>query len=82
MDDDPGKGNKLMTSLSAHAADLDAAWKLLQARWDATGETWSDQVHDDFAAHYWQPLEQQTQAAQRSLERLAQVVAKAQQNVK
>ncbi|MBK7203341.1 MAG: hypothetical protein IPH87_22925, partial [Anaerolineae bacterium] len=47
-----------MTTLSAHAADLDAAWKLLQARWDATGETWSDQVHDDFAAHYWQPLEQ------------------------
>ena len=31
-----------MTTLSTHAADLDAAWKLLQARWDETGETWSD----------------------------------------
>jgi len=71
-----------MTPLATHAADLDAAWKLLQARWDATGETWTDQVHDEFATHYWLPLEQQTQAAQRSLERLTQVVAKAQRAVK
>lgn len=71
-----------MTTLTAHAADLDAAWKLLQARWDATGETWSDRVHDDFAAQYWQPLQQQTQTVQRSLERLAQVAAKAQRAVK
>ena len=71
-----------MSTLSNHHSELDAAWKLLQARWDATGESWTDQVHDDFAAHYWQPLQQQTQAAQRSLERLAQVVAKAQRAVK
>lgn len=71
-----------MTSLFTHAADLDAAWKLLQARWDAAGETWTDQVHDEFAAQYWQPLQQQTQTAQRGLERLAQVVAKAQRAVK
>jgi hypothetical protein len=71
-----------MTTLATHAADLNAAWKLLQARWDTTGETWTDQVHDEFAAHYWQPLEQETQAAQHSLERLAQVVIKAQRSVK
>ena len=67
-----------MTTLATHAA----AWKLLQARWDATGETWTDRVHDEFAGHYWQPLEQQTQAAQREMERLAQVIAQAQRNVK
>lgn len=71
-----------MTALSAHLADLDAALKLLEARWEATGETWTDQVHDDFAMQYWQPLQQHSQAAQRSLERLAQVVAKAQRAVK
>lgn len=71
-----------MTALSTHLADLDAALKLLQARWDAAGETWTDQVHDDFAAQYWQPLQQHSQATQRSLERLAQVVAKAQRAVK
>jgi hypothetical protein len=49
---------------------------------DATGETWTDPVRDDFAAHYWEPLAQQTQSAQRSLERLAQVVAQAQRAVK
>ena len=71
-----------MVTLFNHHSELDAAWKLLQTRWDATGESWTDQVHDDFATHYWQPLAQQTQAAQRSLERLAQVVAKAQRAVK
>lgn len=71
-----------MTTLATHAADLSDAWKLLQARWDATGETWRDQVHEDFAAQYWQPLAQQTEAAQRSLERLAQVIAQAQRAVK
>ena len=66
-------------------ANFPALWwevREKQARWNATSESWTDQTHDDFAAHYWQPLAQQTQAAQRSLERLAQVVAKAQRAVK
>jgi hypothetical protein len=71
-----------MPALTVHAADLDAAWKLLQQRWEAAGEVWTDAVHDQFAADYWQPLEEQTRAVQRSLEQLAQVVARAQRAVR
>ncbi len=71
-----------MASLINHHAELDAAWKLLEQRWQLVGEVWTDQAHDQFAADYWQPLEQQTQATQRALERLAQVVAQAQRSVR
>ncbi len=71
-----------MPSLSNQLSDLDAAWKLLQQRWQATGDVWNDRVHDEFAAQHIEPLAQQTQAVARSLERLAQVVSKAQRAVK
>ena len=71
-----------MPSLSNQLSDLDAAWKLLQQRWESTGEVWNDRVHEEFAAQHMEPLAQQTQAAARSLERLAQVVSKAQRAVK
>lgn len=71
-----------MTNLTNHHHELDAAWKLLQQRWQATGEVWNDRVRDEFAAQHIEPLAQQTQAVARSLERLAQVVSKAQRAVK
>ncbi|GIK71668.1 MAG: hypothetical protein BroJett021_06560 [Chloroflexota bacterium] len=71
-----------MSSLSHQLSDLDAAWKLLQQRWQATGEVWNDRVYEEFAAQHMEPLAQQTQAVAASLERLAQVVSKAQRAVK
>jgi hypothetical protein len=71
-----------MSSLSHQLSDLDAAWKLLQQRWQVTGEVWNDRVYEEFAAKHMEPLAQQTQAVAASLERLAQVVSKAQRAVK
>ncbi|MBX2997695.1 MAG: hypothetical protein KF893_04230 [Caldilineaceae bacterium] len=71
-----------MSRLNQHLSELDAAWKLVHQRWETTGDAWTDQVHDDFAVQYMEPLAQQTQAVARSLERLAQIVSKAQRAVK
>ena len=71
-----------MSSLSNQLSDLDAAWKLLQQRWEATGAVWDDRIREEFAAQHIAPLAQQTQAVSRSLERLAQGVNKAQRAVK
>jgi hypothetical protein len=71
-----------MSSLPNQLSELDAAWKLLQQRWEATGAVWDDRVREEFGAQHIAPLAQQTQAVSRSLERLAQVVNKAQRAVK
>lgn len=71
-----------MGSLTNHQHDLDAAWKLLQQRWEATGEVWNDRVYEEFAAQHMEPLAQRTQAATQSLARLAQFVGKARLAVK
>lgn len=71
-----------MPSLSNQLADLDTAWKLLQQRWETAGEVWNDRVYEEFASQQMEPLAQQAQAVARSLERLAQVVSKAQRAVK
>lgn len=71
-----------MPTLSNQLSELDAAWRLLQQRWETTGDVWNDRVHEEFAAQHMEPLARQTQAVARSLERLAQVVNKAQRAVK
>lgn len=71
-----------MANLSSQLDDLDAAWKLIHQRWEAAGEVWNDGVYEEFAVQHMEPLAQQTQAVVRSLERLAQVVSKAQRAVK
>jgi len=71
-----------MSSLTQQSTELAAAWKLLQQRWEASGAVWDDRVREEFAAQHIAPLAQHTQAVARSLERLAQVVNKAQRAVK
>jgi hypothetical protein len=71
-----------MANLANHHGELDAAWQMLQQRWQATGDVWHDRVAEEFAAQHIEPLAQQTQAVAASLERLAQVVSKAQRLVK
>lgn len=71
-----------MSGLNQHLSELDATWKLLQQRWQTTGELWNDRVYEEFARQHWQPLAQQSASVARSLERLAQVVNKARQMVK
>lgn len=71
-----------MANLSNHLGELDGALRLVQQRWATTCEVWNDRVAEDFAAQHWEPLVQQTQAVAHSLERLVQVVNKAQHYVK
>jgi len=71
-----------MSGFNQHLSELDAAWKLVHQRWEATSEVWNDRVHAEFASQHMEPLAQQTQTVAHSLERLAQVVNKAQRVVK
>lgn len=71
-----------MSGFKQHLSSLDAAWKLVHQRWEVSGELWNDRVHDEFAVQHMAPLAQQTQATQAALERLAQMVAKAERVVK
>jgi len=71
-----------MSNLTQSMTDLDAAFRSLQQRWDATAELWRDSVQREFDAAHWQPLARQNQSTARSLEQLAQVIAKAKQVVK
>jgi hypothetical protein len=71
-----------MASLNTSVENLDAAWKALLGRWDATKAVWNDPVQRDFEEQYWQPLEQHVHATQQEMARLAEVIAKARQSVK
>lgn len=71
-----------MTSLHNTAAELRDAWQVVQQRWEQTKAVWNDPVAWSFEQERWAPLEQQTRAVRQEMERLAQVVAQAQRNVK
>lgn len=71
-----------MSNLTTALSQLDSAWKRLDQRWTQTNALWNDPVSRSFEKDYWQPLESQSQAVQKEMERLAQVIAKARQSVK
>ena len=71
-----------MSNLSSTAADLQTDWRRLWQKWENVKTQWNDSVRRGFEDDYWTPLEKQAQAVQREMERLAQVIAKAQRSVK
>jgi hypothetical protein len=71
-----------MGNLSSTATDLQANWHRLCQKWENVKTLWNDSVRRGFEDDYWTPLERQTQATQREMERLVQVIAQAQRNVK
>lgn len=71
-----------MATISDTLGRLSTAWQRLGQRWTETGLAWHDIVRWHFQTIYWEPLERQTQATQRELERLIQVVAQAERHVK
>ncbi len=70
-----------MSNSNAPVTQLDASLKVLRQRWEESKTLWNDPVRWDFEKRRWQPLEQQTQATLKEMERLADVLAKAQRNV-
>jgi hypothetical protein len=71
-----------MSNLSSMLDQLNSALLVLRQRWEHTKTLWNDSVRRGFEDDYWTPLEKQTQATQREMEKLAQVIAQAQRSVK
>lgn len=63
-------------------AQLKLALQVLRQRWEATTALWDDAVQHDFEQVHWAPLEGQTEATRRGIDRLAQVIARARALVK
>lgn len=63
-----------MISPASGRGKLYGALKDLRLRWEDTQRFWDDPVSKDFDEHLWQPLEAQSQAAIRAIDRLAQIM--------
>jgi hypothetical protein len=60
--------------------ELNSALKTMRLRWDEVKNDWHDPVSGDFEENHWTPLESQVVATLRAIDRLAPVLAKAQQD--
>ena len=69
-------------SLHIIHSDLVEAFRRLQQRWKDTNSLWNDPVRWKFEKEHWKPLERETGATLREMERLADVLAKARRNVR
>ena len=69
-------------SLSTGLIGLHSALKDLRLKWQETQLIWNDSVRRDFDENLWQPLETQVEVAHRALDRLAAIVAQAQQDTR
>jgi hypothetical protein len=64
-------------SLDSGWSELSAALKDLKRRWEEVRQQWDDPVSRDFEERTWTPLEDQTVAVLRALDRLAPVLDRA-----
>ncbi|MBI3914404.1 MAG: hypothetical protein HY327_09500 [Chloroflexi bacterium] len=71
-----------MNSLESANNQLEIARQRLWQHWEDARAVWNDSVRWDFEKEYWTPLEHQAQATQREMERLAQLIAQVQRNIK
>jgi hypothetical protein len=63
--------------LSIVASALHHATKTLRARWDETGEVWTDSVRQQFEEEHLTPIEPQVTITLKAINRLSQVFARA-----
>jgi len=71
-----------MASVNASANEMQEALRRLLQQWESARQVWNDSVSRDFQAQYLEPLDAQTRAAQREMEKLAQVIQGARKSVK
>jgi hypothetical protein len=62
--------------MSAGSARLTFSLKTLRERWDVSMEQWSDQVSRDFEKNHLAPLESQSTAAIRAMEKMSEILSK------
>ena len=75
-------GGKAVRNLNTTRAELQEAWQRLRQRWQGTTVLWNDPMCRQFEREFWQPLESQTLAVLKEMERLVQVIAQARQSVR
>jgi hypothetical protein len=71
-----------VSGLNQSVSQLDAALTVLRQRWNAAHAVWDDAVARGFERDVWQAIESQARAAERQMERLAQVIAQAERVVR
>lgn len=71
-----------MGSLNTARDELLEAWQRLSRTREHVRGVWNDPVYRQFEREFWQPLETQMPPTFKELERLAQVIAQARQNVR
>ena len=62
--------------MSAGSARLTFSQKTLRERWDEVKPQWSDQVSRDFEKNHLAPLEHQSTAAIRAMEKMSDILSK------
>jgi len=67
--------------LSTGRIKLNSAMKTLALRWDETKAGWKDPVSRDLDEQFFEPLSQQVGATLRAIDRLAQVIDRAYQEL-
>jgi hypothetical protein len=66
-------------NLSSGWIELNSSLKTMRLRWEEVKTDWHDTVCRDFEKNHWIPLESQVVSTLRAIDRLAPVLAKAQQ---
>lgn len=66
-------------NLSSGWIELNSALKTMRFRWEEVKTDWHDPVRRDFEENHWKPLEAQVVSTLRAIDRLAPVLARAQQ---
>jgi hypothetical protein len=67
-------------NLSTGWTELNSALKTMRLRWQEVKTDWHDAVCLDFEENHWTPLEAQVVSTLRAIDRLAPILAKAQQD--
>lgn len=71
-----------MASVNVSANEMQETLRRLLQQWEAARQVWNDAVSGEFQEQHLEPLEMQTRAAQREMEKVTGVIAGARKSVK
>ena len=69
-------------ALAGPSTQLRQSWEHLSRQWQDAVAVWNDPVRWQFDAEFWKPLQSQVPSALMRMDRLAQVMAQAQHEVR
>ena len=70
-----------MATLDSSLSQLESAWKTVLHQWEDARALWNDAVRRGFEKDHWAPLAAQVDATRREMDRLSQIIAKAEHSV-